>query len=234
MALNETLSLIAVIAMAIAFWASGMYMESNIVFILQIAAYLLLAASSWLIGVRAAAFVLAMCAITLTLKTLRRFPAHVMFIFLLVALAGGLIVNNSGWLGMLPILAGLGVIYRHAYAYTMPSLAERFDIHYPLDIEKWHGTLFPKMDNAYRLPRHAVDLFLYNIVGVVLWGVYAWQVGDRYMMIWRGIMLFFNVINYARRIWPTISRMLARALPAPDRYKRRRYPGKKGKRDWVI
>ena len=84
MALNETLSLIAVIAMAIAFWASGMYMESNIVFILQIAAYLLLAASSWLIGVRAAAFVLAMCAITLTLKTLRRFPAHVMFIFLVL------------------------------------------------------------------------------------------------------------------------------------------------------
>ena len=48
---NELLSLLSVIAMAIAFWASGMYMESEIVFMLQIVAYLLLAASSWLIGI---------------------------------------------------------------------------------------------------------------------------------------------------------------------------------------
>lgn len=233
MALNETLSLIAAIAMAAAFWG-GIFMERSVVYILQIAAYLFLAASSWLIGVRVAAFVLAMCAITLTLKTLRRFPPHVMLVFLLITLVGGLIVNNSGWLGVLPIVAGMGVVYRHAYKHTMPSLAEQFDIHFPLDVEKWRLTLYPRMDNAYRLPMHAVDLFLYNIVGVVLWAVYAWQVGDRYMMIWRGIMLFFNIINYARRIWPPISRMLAKALPDPARYKRRRYPGKKGKRDWVI
>lgn len=207
----EILSLLSVIAMAIAFWGSGTFMESEIVSYLQIVAYLLFAASSWFVGVHAAAFAMVMCAITLALKTIRRFPAKVMFAFLVVTLAGGLILNNSGWLGLLPVLAAMGVIYRHAYQ-------------------------FSRMDNAYRYRMHAIDLFLHNILGVFLWGVYAWLIGDIYMIAWRGFMLLINLFNYAQRIWPDISRLLADALPNPDRHKRRKYAGLRewGWGKWII
>lgn len=235
MLLQQWLSLLSAVALAAAFWISSRdFGRENIIFGLQVAAYLLLAASSWLVGVRAAAFVLAMCAVTLTLKAIRKFPATVMFIFLLATLAGGLIVNNSGWLGVLPILAASGVVYRHAYRRTMPSISEILGIGSKEERKKGRVILLPKMDNAYRMPANAIDLFLHNIVGVVLWGAYAWQTGDRFMAAWRGIMLVINAFDYGRRIWPPISSVLASALPASDDHKRRRYPGKRNRGKWVV
>ena len=217
MPLNEILSLAAVIVMALAFWCSKMYLENeNTVFVLQIVGYLLWSASSWLIGIRSAALVFAICAVTLTLKMLHRFRALVMFSFLAATLVSGLIINNSGWIGILPIIAGLGVIYRHAFGYVVPI------------------AILDKMDNAYRMPANALGLFMYNIVGVILWGVYAWLIGDKFMLIWRAFMLLLNLHNYAIRIWPMLSRSLATAIPDPSGSKRRKYPGQKKKRDWTI
>ena len=235
MPLNQWLSLLSVVFMAIAFWCSHIYLENeNLVFIFQIIGYLLLAASSWLIHVHAAAFVLVLCAVTLTLKMLRRLPGGVTLPFVVVALIGGLILNNSGWIGVLPVLAGTGVIYRHAFrhTYALPLGMPRNGSFKGVD--QFQLTMLDKMDNAYRYESNALGLFLYNIVGVIMWGAYAWLVGDWYMTIWRGVMLLFNIINYAKRIWPPVSRMLARVLPNPDRNKRRKYAGKRNKRDWFI
>ena len=209
MARSGMLSLCSVIAMAIAFLGSGIFLESNIVAWLQVAGYLLLAASYWLAGARAVALVLAICAITHAFKTLDMLRARVIYAFLAVALLGGAILNNSGWLGALPILAALGVICGH----------------YNRQIE---------MDNASRCRGHAVDVFLYNIVGVTLWGVFAWSIGDRYMAAWRAFMLLVNLVDYIKRIWPKISHALARAVPDPGGHRRNRYPGQRKRGGWII
>lgn len=217
MPLNEILSLAAVIVVVLAFLSSKIVLKNkNIVFVLQIIGYLLWSASSWLIGLRSAALVFAICAVTLTMKMLHRFRALVMFYFLVATLVSGLIINNSSWTGILPILAGLGVIYRHAFGYVVPI------------------ALLDKMDNAYRMPTHAFGLFMYNIVGVILWVVYAWLIGDQFMLAWRAFLLVINLYNYAIRIWPLLSRSLAAAIPDQSGSKRQKYPGQKRKRNWTI
>ena len=217
MPIYQWLSLTSVIVMSLAFWCSKICLENeNTVFALQIAGYLLWSASSWLIGIRSAALVFAICAVTLTLKMLHRFRALVMFSFLVATLVSGLIINNRGWIGILPIIAGLGVIYRHAFGYVGSIV------------------ILDRMDNAYRMRTNAFGLFMYNIVGVILWGVYAWLIGDQFMLAWRVFMLALNLYNYAIRILPKLSRSLATAIPDPSRSKRRKYPGQKRKRDWTI
>lgn len=234
MPLNEILSLAAVIVMAIAFWSSRLYLESNIVFGFQIIGYLLWAASSWIIGVHAAVLAFGLCAVTLVLKVFHKHGPRIMLPFLVLTLVGGLIVNNSGWLGVLPVLAAMVVVYVRPF--------KQWD-HLPLlffpkkdwdDIIKSGWTVLPKMDNALRLSAHAIDVFLDNIIGVALWGAYAWMIGDRYMLAWRCIMLAINLINFAKRLWPALSVVLADALPDPDRRKRKKLPGQRKRSRWVI
>ena len=234
MPLNEILSLAAVIIMAIAFWSSRLYLESNIVFVLQIIGYLLWAASSWIIGVRAAVLAFGICAVTLVLKVFRRNRPQIMLPFLMLTLVGGLIVNNSGWLGIPPILAAMVVVYVRPF--------KEWD-HLPLfffpkkdweDIIKSGWIVLPKMDNALRLSAHAIDVFLDNIIGVALWGAYAWMIGDRYMLAWRCAMLAINLFDFSKRIWPVMSGILADALSDPDRRKRKKLPGQRKRSRWVI
>ena len=234
MPLNEILSLAAVIIMALAFWSSRMYLESNIVFVLQIIGYLLWAASSWVIGVRAAVLAFAVCAITLTLKIFRKNGPQIMLPFLVLTLVGGLIVNNSGWLGVLPILAAMVVVFVRPF--------KQWD-HLPLfffpkrdweDIIQSGWFVLPKIDNALRLSAHVIDVFLDNIIGVVLWGAYAWMIGDRFMLAWRCVMLAINLFNFCKRIWPALSGVLAETLPDPNRRKRRKLPGQRKRSRWII
>ena len=234
MPLNNLLSLAAVIVMAIAFWCGGLYLESNIVFVLQIIGYALWAASSWLIGVRSAVLAFAICAVTLVLKVFRRHRPRIMLPFLVLTLVGGLIVNNSGWMGVLPILAGMEVVYVRPF--------KQWD-HFPLfffpkedweDIRKHGWIVLPQMDNALRLSAHAIDVFLDNIIGVTLWGAYAWAAGDMYMFFWRCIMLAINLLDFSKRIWPVLSGILSDMLPDPNGRKRRILPGQRRRRRWVI
>ena len=234
MALSDVLSLLGVMAMAAAVWAGGMVRKDGAVFVLQIVGYLLLAVSSWVVGVRAATLALAMCAVTLALKALGRFPVPVAILCLLVTLTGGLIVNDSGWLGLLPVLAGAGVVYQHAMRYQSRSLMAVVGIGNAKERNRWRVMMLPKVDNALRLPTHAIELLLHNIVGVVLWGAYAWRVGDRFMLAWRCLMLAVNLVNFARRIWPPLSRTLGRLVPVPGESKRRKLPGQGRREDWII
>lgn len=234
MPLNEILSLTAVIFMAIAFWSSRLYLESNIVFFFQIIGYLLWAASSWLIGVHAAVLAFAICALTLVFKVLRRIGPLEMLPFLVLTLAVGFIVNNSGWLGVPPILAAMEVVYMRPFKkweYLPLFFFPKRDWD---DIIRSGWTVLPKMDNALRLSAHAIDVFLDNIIGVVLWGTYAWMIGDRYMLTWRCVMLAINLFNFCKRIWPAVSGTLSDALPDPDRRKRKNLPGQRKRSRWVI
>lgn len=163
MPLYQWLSMLSVIVMALAFWRStSIDGNINTVFALQIAGYLLWAVASWLAGVRSAALVFTICAITLTLRMLRRFPSLVMFSFLAATLAACLIVNNSGWMGILPILAGMGVIYRHAFGQAGSLTREE---------RRRSFTFLNKMDNAYRLPD--------NALGYSCTTSWAWRCGAR-------------------------------------------------------
>lgn len=228
-------SLISAILMTLALWISGkVYLEGNTCFVLQVVAYLLLAVSSWLIGVWAAAFVLLMCAVTLILKMLRRYPFSVMRVFLLITLAGGLLVNNVGWRGIPVILASLGVVGRHAYQYK-----HRLPWHLSYD-DSEDGSdqnclvVLSQMDNANRQRGHALDLFMENIIGTALWGLHAWLVQDYCQIAFRGVELLVNALNYARRIWPVFSAVLCDTIPNPGGSKRKKLPGRKKKRNWII
>lgn len=234
MPLNEMLSLAAVIVMAIAFWSSRLYLESNIVFFLQITGYLLWAASSWIIGVHAAVLAFAVCTVTLVFKIFRRNGPLEMLPFLVLTLAGGLIVNNSGWMGILPVLAAMEVVYVRPFRKWEYLPLFFFPKRDWKDIINSGWTVLPKMDNVLRLSAHAVDVFLDNILGVVLWGAYAWMVGDRYMLVWRCVMLAINLFDYCKRIWPVISRALSDTLPDPNRKKRKNLPGQRKRSRWII
>ena len=221
MELHNILSLLSAIAMAVAFWSSDLTLESNIVFVLQIVGYLLLAASSWLIGAYSAVFALAMCAITLFMKMERRYPYKVIPVFALITLVGGLLVNNRGWIGVLPVLAGCGVVVRHAYQYKEHLPLGLFPRDMWDDVRAHAWIVLQKMDNANRHDNHALDVFLENIAEVALWGAFAWLVGDSITMYWRGIMLAVNLVNYIKRIGRLFNALLDRALPSPRARRKR-------------
>lgn len=234
MTCNEILSVASIIAMAMAFWCSRAFLQGNAVFILQIAGYLLLAASSWLIGVHSTAFVLILCAFTLFLKMIHRFQLKTMAVFAVITLLGGLILNDHGWVGILPILASVGVVVRHTYQYRLHLPSKLVPLSMRNDIREYSWTVLSKMDNANRQSSHALDLFLENIIGVILWGAYAWLINDRYTFYWRCFMLAVNLLNYLRRMKRIFNRLINNVLPAPSRSKRRKLPRKKNERDWII
>ena len=229
--LHNIFSLLSVIAMAVAMWSTRLRLESNIVFVLQIIGYLLLAASSWVIGAYSAVAALAMCAVTLFLKMIRKYPYQAVPVFALITLIGGLAVNNKSWVGVLPILAGVGVVVRHSYRYKEHLPLGMFPKSMWDDIRSYTWTVLPQMDNANRRPNHALDVFLENIVGVALWGSYAWLIGDMAMLYWRGFLLAVNMVNFLKRLGPLINRFLNRALP-PSRSRRRSASRKKV--NWTI
>lgn len=231
MELNNILSLLSVITMAIAFWSSRLYLESNIVFVLQIAGYLLLAASSWITGAYSAVIALVMCAFTLFLKMEHKYPYKVMLVFTFVTLIGGLAVNNKDWIGALPVLAGFGVVFRHSYQYKRHLPLRLFPQSMWDDIRSYTWTELQRMENANRQQNHALDVFLENIVGVSLWGAYAWLVGDTYMLYWRGIMMMINLVDYIKRLRPVINTLLDRAFPSS---KTRRETCSGQKINWTI
>lgn len=231
MELNNILSLLSVITMATAFWSSRLYLESNIVFVLQIVGYLLLAASSWIIGAYSAVVALVMCAVTLFLKMERKYPYKVMCVFALVTLIGGLAVNNKGWIGVLPVLAGFGVVFRHSYQYKEHLPMGLFPKSMWDDIKAHTWNVLERMDNANRRHNHALDVFLENIVGVALWGAFAWRVDDTYMLYWRGVMLLINLVDYIKRLRPVINALLDRAFPSS---KTRRGKSTVQKINWTI
>ena len=235
MPISQWLSLLSVVVMALAFKCSKIYLENgSIVFILQVIGYMLLAASSWFAGVYAAVLSFAVCAVTLILKMFRLNRPRIMLPFLVLLPVGGLIVNNRGWLGVLPIIAGMGVVYfrpfqrkEHLPLFFFPR--DMWD-----DIRNSGWIELPKMDNALRLYAHAIDVFLDNIVGVILWGVYALLIQDWFVFGWRCLMLLFNLIDFMKRIWPVASAALARAVPDPNRNKRRVLPGQRARSKWII
>lgn len=231
MELHNILSLLSVIAMAIALWSSRLRLESNIIFALQIIGYLLLAASSWVIGAYSAVAALAMCAFTLFLKMIRKYPYKAGPIFALITLICGVAVNNKGWIGILPVLAGFGVVVRHSYRYKEHLPLGLFPKSMWDDIRSYSWTVLSQMDNANRQYNHALDVFLENIVGVALWGSYAWLIGDIYVFYWRGFLLAVNMVNFLKRLRPLINRLLSRALPS-SKTRRKRKPGKKI--NWTI
>lgn len=211
MELNNLFSLLSVIVMAFALWCSRLYLESNIVYVLQIIGYALLAASSWFAGIHSAVLVFVMCAVTLLLKIIGKYPYRAIPFLVLGTLVGGLLVNNSGWVGVLPVAAGTGVVFRHAYYYSnyLPS----------------------KMDNANRRSGHALDIFLENVIEVAMWGVYALLIGDRFMLYWRGFSLVLNLVNYVKRCKGIINTCLDKVIPHTNSKGR---PIQRKKIDWVI
>lgn len=227
MAPKDLLSLLSAAAMAFGFRSGAKRLDGNAGFVLQIIGYLLLGASSWLAGGFSAALVLAMCAATLLLKMLRRFPPRVMAAFLAATLIGGILVNNRGWAGLLPVAAGAGVVFRHAYVYRFHLPLRFFSKEVRENVRRQSLIVLSRMDNANRMygQAHALDLFLENIVGVALWAGYAWIAGDIPTLVWRGVMLALNLCDGARRIWPVVYDALDDILPSPGRSRRKRKPG---------
>lgn len=234
MAFNEILSLGSAILFALALWSGRLYLEGNILFFFQIAAYLLLAASSWLIAWYSTAFVLTMCAVTLFLKIKYRYSPTLMLLFSVATLAGGLLLNNHGWIGVLPVVAAVGVVARHVYRYRehMPLGLFPKDLWEFVREHTW--VTLSKVDNANRMSGHVLDVFMENIVGVVLWGLYARAIGDNYQLYMRGIMLAVNVLDFVRRLVPFIIRLVRCLLPTPKRNRRRGMAVPRRKMSWII
>ena len=234
MALNEILSLGSAILFALALWSGRLYMEGNIVFYFQIVAYLLLALSSWLIAWYSTAFVLTMCAVTLFLKTKYKYSSSLMLIFSAVTLVGGLLLNNHGWIGVLPVVAAVGVVMCHVYRYREHMPLGLFPKDLWEDVIKYSWVVLSKVDNANRMPGHVLDLFLENIVGVVLWGLYAREIGDDYQLYLRGIMLVVNAFDFIKRMVPFCAGLARYLLPTPKRSRRRGMAVPKKKLNWII
>ena len=234
MALNDILSLSSAIIFALVLWSSRLYMEGNILFYFQIVAYVLLAVSSWLIGWYSTAFVLIMCAVTLFLKIEYRYSPTLMIVFSAITLAGGLLLNNHGWIGVFPVVAAVGVVARHVYRYRehMPLGLFPKDLWEVVREHTW--VVLSKVDNANRMPGHVFDVFMENIVGVVLWGLYAKAIGDNYQLYMRGIMLAVNLLDFVRRLIPFFIGLVRYLLPTPKRNMRRGMAVPKKKLSWII
>ena len=234
MAVNEMLSLGAAILFALALWSGRLYLEGNILFFFQIVAYLLLAASSWVIGWYSTALVLTMCAVTLFLKIKYRYSPTLMVLFSVATLAGGLLLNNHGWIGVLPVVAAVGVVARHVNRYREHMPLGLFPKELWETIRGYTWVTLSKVDNANRMPGHVLEVFLENIVGVVLWGLYARAIRDDYQMYMRGIMLAVNAFDFLKRLIPFFIRLVRCLLPTSKRNRRRGMAVPKKKLSWII
>lgn len=232
----EVLSLISAIFFAIALWSNRFHLESNIIYYFQIISYSLLLVSSWMIGYHSTAFVLGMCIITLFLKIVYKYSSVTMLLFSIATLVGGLLLNNHGWVGLLPVIAAVGVVARHVYRYREHMPLGLFPKDMWDDIRKHTWVVLSKVDNANRMPGHVFNLFMENIVGVILWAWYAKETGDNYQLYLRGIMLFLNLLDYFKRLIPLLKTIAYNVLPSSKRNVRRGMAIEKRKRkvSWVI
>lgn len=177
-----------------------------------------------------------MCAITLLLKMIRRYPPLAGLACAAVTLLSGLLLNRQGWTGVLPVLAGTGVVFRHSYHYRSCLPAVLFPEGMWEKIQRQPMILLSRIDNANRMrgQSHALDLLLENIVAVALWGAYAWLMGDICMLCWRAVLLLLNLVDYCKRMKRILNCFLNGFIPSGGENKRRRYSGQSGKRHWSI
>ena len=131
-----------------------------------------------------------------------------MVLFSVATLAGGLLLNNHGWIGVLPVVAAVGVVARHVNRYREHMPLGLFPKELWETIRGYTWVTLSKVDNANRMPGHVLDVFLENIVGVVLWGLYARAIRDDYQMYMRGIMLAVNAFDFLKRLIPFFIRLV--------------------------
>lgn len=226
--LSAAAALLAAAAVVGAFFDRA---QGYAVYGLQLTAFLLAGASSWLTGAHTAALCLAVCAAALLLRACRLPSGRYTVILMIIVSAGGLIVNNRGWAGVLCVIAAVNTVFFTGWRTVVLIWSERR----PPTLREFrrHSSPIVNAVHARYTTAHGMDLLLENILGVALWGAYAALAGDAPLALLCRIQLAVNAVNLLYRMRRILHDTLYDLIPV-RRYQRRKRRPDRSAHNWMI